>query len=45
MNKKAFIFGMMHPGLMFIIGIALGAAIVYFGITKGFIPVNLPAVK
>ena len=40
MNKKAQ-FAMMHPGMLFILGLIIGAAIVYFLAMKGMLP-NLP---
>ena len=43
MNKKGFLdmFGMMHPGLMFLIGIIIGAVLIYFLVSKGIIPLGL----
>ena len=40
-SKKGFLFGDMHPGLMFLIGLIIGAVIVYFLVKKGIIPTNL----
>jgi len=43
MNKKGFLdmFGMMHPGLMFLIGLIIGAVIMYVLVSKGLIPTGL----
>ena len=42
MTKKGQ-FAMLHPGLMFIVGLIIGAALVYYLIMKGIIPVTIPA--
>jgi len=39
-NKKGQ-FAMMHPGLMFILGLIIGAALIYYLVIKGIIPINL----
>ena len=39
-NKKG-IFAMMHPGLMFLLGLIIGAILVYYLVSKGIIPTNL----
>ena len=42
MNKKGiFLFGDMHPGIMFILGLIIGGAVMYFLILKGIVPTNL----
>lgn len=41
MNKKGFLFAMMHPGVMFIVGLIVGAVLVYILIAKGMIPTTL----
>ncbi len=38
MNKKAFT---THPGLYFIIGLLIGAVLVYYLLSKGIISTNL----
>lgn len=40
MNKKGF-FAMMHPGLVFILGLILGAVIAYILVAKNIIPATL----
>ncbi len=42
-SKKGILslFADMHPGLMFIIGLIIGAVIVYFLVKKGIVPTNL----
>jgi len=42
MNKKAQ-FAMMHPGLMFIVGLLIGAGLMYYGAMQGLIPFNTPS--
>tara|TARA_Y100000294_G_scaffold175576_1_gene195997 strand:+ start:890 stop:1027 length:138 start_codon:yes stop_codon:yes gene_type:complete len=37
MNKKAQ-FAMMHPGLMFILGLLIGAGVAYYLAMQGIIP-------
>ncbi|MBS3102668.1 hypothetical protein J4458_04460 [Candidatus Woesearchaeota archaeon] len=44
LNKKSQ-FAMLHPGLMFVVGLIIGAAVVYYLVTKGIIPVSLLAAK
>jgi len=39
-NKKAQ-FAMMHPGLMFVIGLIIGAVLMYILVAKGIIPTSL----
>tara|TARA_Y100000310_G_scaffold345214_1_gene462757 strand:+ start:1513 stop:1647 length:135 start_codon:yes stop_codon:yes gene_type:complete len=39
MNKKAQ-FAMLHPGLMFLIGLIIGAAAVYYLFTQGWLPIG-----
>ncbi|MEK6869773.1 MAG: hypothetical protein AABX74_06055 [Nanoarchaeota archaeon] len=39
MNKKAFF--TMHPGLFFVAGLLIGAALMYFLLSKGIITTNL----
>ncbi len=41
MNKKGFIFAMMHPGVMFLLGLIVGAVLVYFLVARGIIPTTL----
>jgi len=43
MNKKGILslFADMHPGLMFLIGLIIGAVVVYFLVKRGIIPTNL----
>lgn len=41
MNKKGFLFAMMHPGLMFLLGVIIGAAIVYYLVSRNILPANL----
>ena len=36
MNKKGFV--SMHPGLFFILGLIIGAAVMYYLIAKGMVP-------
>ena len=43
MNKKGFVFGMMHPGIMFVLGLIIGAVAVYFLVKKGMVTPSLPA--
>ena len=42
-SKKGILslFADMHPGLMFLIGLIIGAVIVYFLVKRGTIPTNL----
>jgi len=40
-NKKGFLFAMMHPGLMFLIGLIIGLALVYYLVAKNILPTNL----
>ena len=40
MDKKGIV--SMHAGVFFIIGLAIGAGLVYYLILKGFIPISLP---
>ena len=40
-SKKSSLFADMHPGLMFIIGLIIGAVVVYFLVKRGIIPTNL----
>ncbi len=40
MNKKGFV--SMHAGVFFIIGLILGAALVYYLVIKGIIPATFP---
>ena len=39
MNKKAFF--TMHPGLFFVVGLLIGAVLIYFLLSKGIIPADL----
>lgn len=39
MNKKAMF--TMHPGLFFLIGLLIGAVVIYFLLAKGIISTNL----
>ena len=39
MNKKAFF--TTHPGIFFILGLLIGAALIYFLLSKGIISTNL----
>ena len=39
MNKKGFI--SMHPGIFFILGLIVGAVLMYFLLSKGTIPTGL----
>ena len=43
MNKKGILslFADMHPGLMFLIGLIIGAVVVYFLVKRGIVPTNL----
>ena len=41
MNKKGFLWAMTHPVALFIIGLIIGAGIVYYLGTKDMLP-NLP---
>ncbi|MFH0868242.1 MAG: hypothetical protein V1831_02930 [Candidatus Woesearchaeota archaeon] len=41
MNKKGFLFTMMHPGVVFILGIIIGAFLAYVLVAKGIIPTTL----
>ncbi len=44
MNKKGFllsVFEMTHPGLVFLVGLLLGAFIMYVLLAKGIVPSNL----
>ncbi|MEK6949363.1 MAG: hypothetical protein AABX34_04025 [Nanoarchaeota archaeon] len=41
MNKKGFLFAMMHPGMMFLFGVIIGAVLIYFLVAKGILPTNL----
>ncbi|MBL7055913.1 hypothetical protein ISS07_03305 [Candidatus Woesearchaeota archaeon] len=40
MDKKAFV--TVHAGMFFIIGIVIGAALMYYLITKGMLPIGVP---
>jgi hypothetical protein len=40
MNKKAQ-FAMMHPGLMFLIGLIIGVGLMYYAAMQGWIPFNV----
>lgn len=40
-SKKGFLFADMHPGLVFLIGLVLGAVIMYFLVKRGIVPTNL----
>jgi len=40
-NKKGFLFAMMHPGMMFLIGLIIGAVLIYILVSKGIIPTGL----
>jgi len=40
-NKKGFLFAMMHPGVMFLLGLLVGAFLVYYLLDKGIIPKGL----
>ena len=42
-SKKGILslFADMHPGLMFLIGLIIGAVVVYFLVKQGIIPTNL----
>jgi len=40
MQKKAFF--TMHPGMFFIVGLIIGAVVVYYLIKAGTIPIALP---
>ena len=42
-SKKGFLslFEMTHPGLMFVIGLLLGAFLMYFLLARGIVPSNL----
>jgi len=42
MNKKGQ-FMMFHPGLMFFLGLIIGAAVVYYAFTQGWLPLGAPA--
>ena len=39
MNKKGFV--TIHAGMFFIAGLIIGAVIIYFAITKGFLPIGV----
>ena len=43
MNKKGFLdmFGMMHPVVMLVIGLIVGAILIYILVSKGLIPTGL----
>lgn len=41
MNKKGIV--SMHAGLFFIIGIILGAGLVYYAFTQGWLPIGGPS--
>ncbi len=45
MNKKGFfslqMFEMMHPSLVFIVGLLIGAFVMYLLLSKGIVPSNL----
>jgi len=41
MSKKGFLFAMMHPGMMFLIGVILGAILAYILVSKGILPTGL----
>ena len=38
MNKKGFV--SMHAGLFFIVGLVIGAALVYYAFTQGWLPLG-----
>lgn len=40
-NKKGFLFAMMHPGMMFLIGLIIGLILMYYLVSKGIIPTGL----
>ena len=41
MNRKGFV--SVHAGMFFIIGLILGAALVYYAFTQGWLPLGGPA--
>ncbi len=41
MNKKAQLFAMMHPGVMFILGLIIGGVLVYILVAKNILPTTL----
>ena len=41
MNKKGFLFAMMHPGVMFLLGVIIGAILAYILVSKGILPTGL----
>ena len=41
MSKKGFLWAMMHPGMLFVIGLILGAVLMYVLVSKGMIPSGL----
>lgn len=41
MNKKGFLFAMMHPGMMFLFGVIIGAILAYILVSKGILPTGL----
>ena len=40
MSKKGMVFGMMHPGVMFLIGMAIGLALGYYLAMNKIIPLG-----
>jgi len=40
MDKRGIV--SIHAGMFFIFGVILGAVLMYFAITKGYLPVTLP---
>jgi len=41
MNKKGFLFAMMHPGMMFLIGLIIGLILMYILVSKNIVPTGL----
>ena len=42
MNKRGFV--SMHAGVFFIVGLILGAVLMYYLMTKGIIPTTIPGI-
>ena len=39
MNKKG-VFGIMHPGIMFLLGFIIGFALIYYLAMQGIVPIK-----
>ena len=42
MNKKGFV--TVHAGIFLLVGLVIGAVIMYFVMSKGYLPIGIPGV-